>query len=313
MKYVISGGTGLIGSALVESLARDGNEVIVLTRSPEKHQHVLPGGATAIRWDGRTTQGWGHVVDGADAVVNLAGETIAGETLLDVIFKRWTPERKARLLSSRLEAGRALVQAIADAQRKPRVLVQASAVGYYGDRGEEELTEDSAPGADFLAGVVREWEQSTAPISQDGVRQVIIRSPGVVMSLKGGALPFLLLPFRLFVGGPLGNGRQWFSWIHIQDEVAAIRFLIENSNANGPFNLVAPEIVRNRQLSSLIGKVMRRPAFIPMPRFFFNILIGEKTDFLLASQKQLPKRLNELGFPFQYPSLETALRDLLSR
>ncbi|MDD5466677.1 MAG: TIGR01777 family oxidoreductase [Anaerolineales bacterium] len=313
MNIVISGGTGLIGSALTAKLAQEGHHVTVLSRSPEKHKTHLPADVTIERWDGRTTQGWGAVVDGADAVVNLAGETIAGENLFEVIFKRWTPQRKARLRSSRLDAGQALVLAIAEAQRKPRVLVQASAVGYYGDRGEEELNEDSPPGKDFLAGLVQDWEQSTARVSEYGVRHVIIRTPGVVMSLKGGAFPFLLLPFKLFVGGPLGTGRQWFSWIHIQDEVEAIRFLIENPNASGAVNLVAPQAVRNRELSKLLGKLLRRPAFIPMPRFFFNILIGEKTDFLLASQKQVPARLNQLGFAFKFPTLEAALRDLLAR
>ena len=267
MKIVITGGTGLIGSALVASLAQDGNQVWILSRNPQSSIEKLPAGVKIAQWDGRTANGWGHLVDGADAVVHLAGESIAGESMSALIFKRWTPERKERLLNSRVEGGKAVVEAIEMAKVKPAVLVQASAVGYYGSRGDEVLTEESSAGDDFLARICQAWEASTAAVEPMGVRRVIIRSPGVVMSTAGGAFPYMLLPFRLFVGGPLGSGKQWFSWIHMKDEVKAIRFLIDRPAATGAFNLAAPQATTNAEFSKILGKVMSRPSFIPVLQY----------------------------------------------
>ena len=313
MKIVISGGTGLIGSALAASLAQDGHQVTILSRKPRAHADHLPSNVQAVEWDGRTADGWGHIVDGADALVNLAGESIAGDSMPALIFKRWTAERRGRLLTSRVDAGHAMLEAIENAQVKPGVLIQASAVGYYGSRGDEELTEDSSPGDDFLVRVCTAWEASTAAVEKLGVRRVIIRSPGVVMSLAGGAFPFMLLPFKLFVGGPLGGGKQWFSWIHIKDEVKAIRFLIDNPQASGAFNLVAPQATTNAEFSNILGVVMGRPSWFPVPAFALKLLFGAKATILLVSTRQIPKRLQELGFVFDFPTAQNAIADILKK
>lgn len=309
MRIIITGGTGLIGQELTANLTADGHDVIVLTRDPSKVTD-LPKNARAEKWDARTSQGWGHLADGADAVVNLAGESIAGDDLPSILFKRWSPDYKRAIKESRLQVGQAVMEAIRAAKQKPRVLIQSSAVGYYGSRGDEELTESSGPGNDFQAEVCQAWEASTAEAEALGVRRAIIRT-GVVLDSAGGSLPVIVLPFKFFAGGPLGNGQQWFPWIHIEDEVDAIRFLIENPNASGAFNLCAPFPVRNAELSRLIGKLMGRPAFMPAPAFAMQLVLGEKAVVVLGSQRQVPRHLQQLGFQFKYPKAEAALKDLL--
>ena len=301
MRIIITGGTGLIGGALAANLANDGHEVILLSRAPER-TILLPPGVRAERWDGRTATGWGPLADGADAIVNLAGEGIASG--------RWTEERKRRIRKSRVNAGQAVVDAVKAAARKPGVVIQSSAVGYYGVHGDEEITESAPAGSDYLAQVAMAWEGSTAPVETMGVRRIIIRT-GVVLSNKGGALPQMLLPFRLFAGGPLGNGKQWLPWIHIADEVGAIRFLIENRQASGAFNLCAPNPLTNAEFGRVVGRVMGRPAFMPTPAFALHLVFGEMATVLLDGQRQAPKRLIELGFAFRFPSAEAALRDIL--
>jgi len=312
MRVVITGGSGLIGRALARELLSAGYEVIALSRNPDKATG-LPAAVRAVHWDGRTSVGWGHLADGAEVIVNLAGESIAGDSMAALILKRWTPARKRLILESRLNAAGAVMQAIQEARHKPKVVVQASAVGYYGSRGDEELIETSAPGDDFVARVCRDWEASTTALEQIGVRRVIIRTGGVAISTEGGAFPFMLLPFRLFMGGPLGNGSQWFSWIHLADEARAIRFLIEAPSASGIFNLSAPGSMTNAEFSRILGRVLNRPSFIPVPAIALRLAFGEKAEILLVSQRQFPKRLLELGFNFQYPEAETALRNLLNR
>lgn len=306
MRIIITGGTGLIGRALAADLAGDNHEVVVLSRRPEQVAG-LPAGVRAERWDARTAAGWGALADGADAIVNLAGESIAGEGLIP---NRWTAKRKRRIRDSRLNAGRAVTQAVEAATHKPRVVIQASGAGYYGPHGDEQVTEETPAGNDWFEQVAVEWEASTAPVEALGVRRAIIRS-GVVLSTEGGALPRLLLPFRFFAGGPLGSGRQWLPWIHIADEVGAIRFLIENPTASGPFNLTAPNLLTNAEFSRVIGRVLRRPAFVPVPAFALRLLLGEMSMVLLEGQKAIPRRLQEMGFTFRFPEAEAALRDLL--
>ena len=301
MRIIITGGTGLIGQALVSSLAEDRNEIIILSRTPERDL-PLPDGVRLEGWDARTAEGWGSLADGADAVVNLAGESIAAG--------RWTDTRKRRILESRLNAGHALVQALETAQNKPRVVIQSSAVGYYGPCGDEKITEDTPPGDDFLARVAIEWEASTAPVEEMGVRRAIVRG-GVVLSPDGGALPRLLLPFKFFAGGPLGGGQQWLPWIHIADEVAAIRFLIEHEAASGPFNLAAPNPLTNAHFGQVLGKVIGRPAVMPAPAFAMRMAFGEMSTVLLDGQRAVPRRLLDMGFNFRFPEAESALRDLL--
>jgi hypothetical protein len=310
MRVIITGGTGLIGKAMTASLAAEGYEVIILSRTPAKATG-LPQGARAVRWDGQTASGWGDLAEGAEAIVNLAGESIGGENMLALITRPWTRERLQLIRTSRVNAGKAVVQAIEQARVKPRVLVQSSAVGYYGLPGDQEIAEDTPAGNDALAQICLDWEATTASVEALGVRRVVIRTGGVVMSTQGGALPFMLLPFKLFVGGPLGSGKQWFSWIHIADEVRAIRFLMERADARGAFNLCAPEPLRNGELARVIGQVMRRPSCVPTPAFAMKLLLGDKAALVLDGQRQVPKRLLELGFQFQFPQAKVALQDLL--
>jgi len=300
MRVIITGGTGLIGRALAADLASSGSEVIVLSRAPERATG-LPPGVRAVRWDAHTAEGWGALADGCDAIVNLAGQNLIGY---------WTAERKRRSRQSRLGAGRAVTAAVEQAKVKPRVVVQASGVGYYGPHGDEEILEDAPPGEDFLARTALAWEDATAPVEALGVRRAVIRS-GLVLSTGGGALPLIMLPFRFFVGGPLGGGRQWFPWIHLADAVRAIHFLIEDKAASGPFNLVAPGALTNARFSRVLGRTMRRPSFMPIPAFALRLLLGEMSTLALVGQRAVPRRLSDLGFTFRFPDAEAALRDLL--
>ncbi|MBN2470370.1 MAG: TIGR01777 family oxidoreductase [Anaerolineae bacterium] len=307
MRVVITGGSGLIGRGLVRSLSADGHESIILSRSPGNVLN-LPAGAEAVYWDGETTEGWGRYVDGADAVVNLAGESIAGSGLLDV---RWTSARRRRILESRITAGRVITAAIKEAKTRPGVLLQASAVGYYPTHTDDrDVAETDPAGRGFLADVVKDWEASTKATEKLGVRRVLLRT-GVVLSPRGGALPRQMLPFKFFAGGPLGSGEQWFPWIHLQDHVAAMRFLMAHEDASGVFNLSAPNPVRNAEFSKALGKAMGRPSAIPVPAFVFELMFGEAATVLLEGQKAVPKRLQELGFTFEFPEVGPALEDLL--
>ena len=302
MKVIIAGGTGLIGRALSESLIHDGHEVIALSRNPERMAN-FPRAAKLEKWDGQTAQGWGKLVTGADAMVNLAGENLSAG--------RWTARRKQQILESRLNAGKALLQAIQGSVKKPPILVQSTAVGYYGPSGDEWLSEEAPPATDFLARVCQAWENSTQPVEALGVRRVVTRS-GVVLSTRSGAFPRMLLPFRLFAGGPLGSGKQWLSWVHLEDEVRALRFLIENPAARGTFNIAAQPL-SNRQFARVLGKVMHRPAFVPVPAFAIRLLFGEMGTVVLDGQRVSAERLVGLGFRFRFPEAEAALMDLLKK
>jgi uncharacterized protein (TIGR01777 family) len=300
MRVIITGGTGLIGRALAAHLTERDYEVILLSRRPERATG-LPAKARVEGWDARTAAGWGRLADGAAAIVNLAGESIAG---------LWTTQHKRRIRESRLKAGRAVVQAIELATVKPRILIQASGVGYYGPRGDEGITEEEPSGKDFLSQLAVEWEACTVPVEAMGVRRAIVRS-GAVLSTEGGALPPLLLQYRLFAGGPLGSGHQWMPWIHMADEVRAVHFLVENQNAHGAFNLTSPNPLTNADFGRALGRVMKRPFLLPVPAFALRLLAGEMSTVLLDGQRALPKRLLDLGFTFRFPDAEAALRDLL--
>jgi uncharacterized protein (TIGR01777 family) len=301
MRVIVSGGSGLIGRALVDGLAADGHQTTVLSRSLDRLRD-LPAGVRAAPWDARSAEMLTPLVAGADAVVHLAGEGIASG--------RWSAERKRRIRDSRVDSSAAMAAAIALAEPRPSVLLQASAVGFYGSRGSEELTEESAPGDDFLAETCRQWEAASAAVEDLGVRRVVLRT-GLVLARDGGALPRMQLPFRLFAGGPLGNGRQYMPWIHLDDEVGAIRFLLDSPTAGGPFNLTAPEPLTNKQFSRTLGRVLRRPSFMPAPAVALRLALGEMSKLLLEGQRALPRRLEEAGYRFRYPGLETALRDLV--
>jgi len=302
MRIIITGGTGLIGRALSANLAADGHQVILLSRSPDRVTGLTKG-VQAEGWDARTAEGWGHLADGADAIVNLVGESLAAG--------RWTEERKRRIRDSRVNGGQAVVQAVETATNKPGVIIQSSGIGYYGPRGDEVITEQDSAGNDFLSQICIDWEASTAHVEEMGIRRPIIRS-AVVFSADAFAFKRMVLPFKLFAGGPIGSGRQRLPWIHIADEVAAIRFLIEHPDASGPFNLSAPNPVTNAQFSRILGKVMGRPAFMRVPAFAMRLLFGEMATVLLDGQRAVPQRLLDLGFTFRFPEIENALRDLLS-
>jgi uncharacterized protein len=300
MRILITGGSGLIGRRLSQSLVADGHEVVVLSRSPERVQG-LPRGARAERWDGRSGGAWTDLLAGA-AVVHLAGESIAEG--------RWTAEKKRRIRASRVDSSRALAEAVATSSALPAVVLQGSAVGFYGDRGSEELTESSAAGTDFLGEVSRAWEEASAGLDALGVRRPILRT-GVVLDPAGGVLEKMVLPFRLFAGGPLGDGRQFLPWIHWQDQIGAIRFLLDHPTATGPFNLTAPHPVSYLEVARQLGRVLHRPSFAPAPAFVLRLVLGEKAVIVLGGQRALPTRLLELGYRFRFTELGDALRDLL--
>lgn len=300
-KVVVAGGSGRIGRALVAELAGAGYEVVVLSRGAAG-TGAERSAARGVAWDGRQVGPWAAELEGAVGVVNLAGEDIAGG--------RWSARRKRLLLDSRRDSTAAVVAALAGARRRPPVLLQASAVGYYGDRADEPLDEGSRPGSGFLPEVCVAWEEASAPAAALGVRRVVLRT-GLVLARDGGALPEMARPFRLGVGGPLGDGRQWMPWIHLADEVGAIRFLLERADASGPFNLVAPEPATNAELSRALARALRRPALLRAPAFALRLALGEMAGMLLGGQRVAPRRLLEAGYRFRFPELAAALADLL--
>ena len=302
MTIVVTGGTGFIGRRLVGALVDAGHRVILLTRSPAGGRH--PRGAEARVWDGETQGPWAACIDGADAVINFAGEPIAGG--------RWTGERKRRIVDSRISATRAVVEAIGTAAIKPGVLLNASAVGYYGSVPEGDVTEDAPSGVGFLADTCRMWEVEARRAESFGVRVVLIRM-GIVVGEAGGALEKMILPFRLFVGGPVGSGRQWFPWIHADDVVGAVIFALERVSLSGPVNLAAPEPATMETFCSTLGRVMGRPSWLRVPEWALTLLLGEMAGMLLGGQRIIPAQLRRNGYVFRHPELEPALRSILRK
>ena len=301
---IISGATGFIGTILVKKLVARNYHVVVLSRNPGKAAAFNSSQVKVVAWDGRSANGWGHYVDGAYGIINLAGENIAAG--------RWTPARKTAILQSRLAAGRAIVEAVALSARKPRVVIQASGIGYYGNRGDTVLDETSSSGTGFLADVAIQWEKSTKPVEALGVRRAIIRT-GIVLGRGGGFLSRVLLPFKLFMGGYLGSGRQWLSWIHMEDEVSAICFLLEQDAAQGAFNLSSPQPLTAKDFFVEVGTALGRPSWLPVPGFVMHLALGEMADeLILSGQRALPARLLEAGYAFHYPSAQHALQNILS-
>jgi len=288
----IAGGTGLLGTALVRALRADGHRLIVLTRRPT-HEHD-------VQWSAREDDmGWTSVLNGAQAVVNLAGASIGGG--------RWTTARKALIRESRTRATGALVKAMTKSLQPPPVFISSSAVGIYGTRGEEPVTESSAPGSDFLAVVCRDWER-VADQAPRTSRVVLLRS-GVVLARHGGALPQLALPFKLFAGGPAGTGRQFISWIHIDDWVAMVKWALAMPDVAGAVNVTAPVPVTNEEFSRTLGRILGRPSWLRAPAFALRLALGEMADgLILGGQRVLPDVARKHGFVFRYPTLEPALR-----
>jgi hypothetical protein len=308
MKVIITGGTGDIGRYLVKELSQHGHQLVILTRNPDKYRGNFEDAVELVQWDAKTAAGWAEHADGADAIINFAGENLAGETFLP---DRWTKGKKLKVVRSRQQAAEAVVEAVMAARQKPKVVFQASGAGYYGPRNDDiPLGEDAPPGDDFLGRTCVEWEQSTSAVKEMGVRQVILRT-GLVLMTESGSLQRLIFQFKLFGGGCFGNARQWWPWIHIQDEVKAIRFLLESSDADGPYNLTAPNPVTNKTFTKILGRVLKRPAFLPIPGFAMKLLLGEVATIVLDGQRAVPKRLLEAGYEFEHTDLEPALENLI--
>lgn len=302
MNIVIAGGSGFLGSALARSLALEGHDVAILTRqalnrSAAPHLSFVP-------WTPDGNAGpWAHLVDGASAVVNLAGESIAA--------KRWSPAQKRKLRDSRLLATQSLTTAIQQASHPPGTFISGSAVGYYGDRGDETLTESSAPGTDFLANLAKDWETAANEVSR--VTRVALVRTGIVLDREGGALPKMLPPFKMFAGGPLGAGTQYMPWIHKHDWVRLVSWTITAEGARGPLNATSPSPVTNAEFSKALGHALKRPSFLPAPAFALRIALGEMADALLLSgQRALPRRATDLGFSFRYSNIDDALASVLT-
>jgi len=304
MRVVITGGSGLIGRSLSRELANAGCEVIVLSRRASQIRESFEPHARTVHWDALTSNGWLKFAENA-AIVNLAGENIGSG--------RWTPEKKYRIVRSRLNAANAVVEAVNKTSKKPTVIIQASGIGYYGHRGDEVLDENSSGGTGFLADIAEQWEQAIQPVCNSNLRCVIIRIAPVLAS-DGGFMARVLPPFRMFLGGHPGPGIQWFPWIHIEDLTAAIHFLIEDRNLTGVFNLTSPNPVLAKDFYDTLGKIMNRPAICPMPAFILKVLLGEMaTELLLSGQKALPARLISAGYKFKYPDAESALQDIITK
>jgi hypothetical protein len=304
MNWLIAGGSGRIGAALTDILLPDGHQVTILSRQPDRPRSRFRAEVSIQHWDGRTLGDWAGQIGQADVVVNLAGEKLAGPNPFSM---RWTAARKQRLCMSRKWAGEALAAAIAAAARKPKVFIQSSGIDYYPIQ-DQIATEETPPGEDFLSNICAEcWEPSTAEVEQIGVRRAVLRI-GPTLSL---ILPPLALQSRMFLGGPLGSGKQWVSWVHLEDVIRTIIFLVETESASGPFNLCAPNPVTNAEFSKILGKVQHRPSLLPTPAFMMRLAFGEMADTLLLGVRAAPVRLLELGFEFRYPQLEPALRNML--
>lgn len=294
MKVLIAGGSGFLGTALAKSLEQDGHEVFILTRrNPRKKNQ--------IQWDGRTTAGWGSRINEMDVVVNLTGYGLE--------HWPWTKRKKQRFVDSRVLPGLTLASAIKEASRRPRVFVQTSGINRYGLRNEGIADESTAPADDFLAQITVGWENATQSVEELGVQRVITRN-AVVLARRGGLFPLMALPMRLFFGGRFGDGKQASPWIHLDDYVGAVRFLMEKGDARGPFNLIAPTPTSNADFMRTIAKVLHRPYWFHLPAFLLRIPLGEMSVLLTEGSYSEPKRLLEFGYKFQFPTLESAVRDI---
>lgn len=295
MKVLIAGGSGFLGTALRTSLVEDHHDVFILTRRPSK-------GPSEVRWDGKTTDGWGPLINDIDAVVNLTG--------FGLEHWPWTQKQKQKFVDSRVLPGLALVSAIQSASHRPRVFLQTSGINRYGLRGEGLADESTPPADDFLAQLTVKWEEATKPIEELGVRRVIARN-AVVLARNDGLFPLMALAPRLFFGGKFGDGKQAMPWVHIRDQTRAMRFLLENENARGPYNLISPEPVSNAEFMRAIVNTLHRPYWFHIPEFLLRLVLGEMSVLLTEGRYSQPKRLLELGFPFQFGKLKDALKDLL--
>ena len=301
MRVLVTGATGFVGGSVCEALKKASHQVVALSRDAASARKRVSALDAAHSWDPLAGPPPGEAFSGIDGVVHLAGESVVG---------RWTEAKKAAIRDSRVAGSANLVKGLAQAEPKPRVLVAASAIGYYGDRGDEELTENSAPGDDFLARTCQEWEAASRKAEDLGVRVATLRT-GIVLGEGGGALQAMLTPFKLGAGGPLGSGSQWWSWIHRRDVIGLILFALQNP-CQGPINATAPNPLRQKDFAKVLGKVLHRPAFMPAPAFALRLVLGGFSAELLSSKRVLPRLAREIGYSFQFGELDPALRDVLS-
>jgi uncharacterized protein (TIGR01777 family) len=305
MRILVSGSTGFLGTALIDVLGREGHTIVRLVRPGTGNREVSGAPAKTVQWDPVGGQFDAATAEGADALVHLAGASIADG--------RWNAARKNLLRTSRIEATRHLIGALSKLKQPPRVIVASSAIGYYGDRGDETLTETSAPGSDFLGGLCREWEAENARGTKFGARVVMLRF-GIILAADGGALPRMALPFKMGAGGRLGDGRQWMSWLTLTDAVGIFCFALTNSGLAGPTNAVSPNPVQNGEFTRILAKALHRPALFPAPVFALRLALGEMADaLLLVSQKVKPSKLEQTGYRFAQPELPAALAEVFRK
>lgn len=298
MKFFLTGGSGFVGSYLAKQLSQRGHAITILTRSFRPRSDSQPA-VTSVQGDPNEPGPWMQMVPEHDVIINLAGASI---------YLRWTEENKKIIRASRVLTTRHLVEALAAAPaRQTKLLLSTSAIGYFGDRGEAELTEDSGSGEDFLAQLAQEWEEEALKAQDLGVRVAITRF-GIVLGRGGGILAQLVPLFKAFVGGPVGSGKQWFSWIDQDDQLRAFLFVLEHPDLSGPINFTSPNPVRNADFAKALGKVLNRPSWVPAPAFAVKLALGEFAEVVLGGQKVLPKKLLEAGFTFEYPTIEASLR-----
>jgi NAD dependent epimerase/dehydratase family enzyme len=326
-RVVVTGATGLIGKALCKQLIAKGYQVVVFSRDPQKARDAVPGAAEYVAWQPAEHGAWASAIDGAYAVIHLAGASL--------FAKRWSRAYKREIVASREVGTRGLVSAMAQAQVKPQVFISSSAVGYYGPSGDRPLDESAPAGSDFLAQVCQIWEREGEKAEALGIRTVILRSgvvigssdgklpfpidlagaslsrPGVILKTDEGAFPLLMMPFRLFTGGPILPGTQWFAWVHIDDLVGILMLSLEDARARGPINATAPEPQTNRDFAKTLGRVMHRPAWLPVPGFAMKLLLGEMADMITTGQRVAPKKAMDLGYQFKYWTSEQAIRRIL--
>lgn len=301
-RIIITGATGLIGRKLSRELVNRGDEVIVFSRDIDKAKDIVPGASDYVKWDYKRPELWSDKINGSDAVIHLAG--------INIFSERWAALFKKKILVSREISTRNLVNAIEACSIKPKTFICASGVGYYGNGGETILTEDSPVGEDFLADVCKVWEEEAAKVETSGVRRVSVRT-GIVLSKEDGALKQMLLPFKLFVGGALGNGKQWFPWLHIDDIVGIYLHAIDDEKLSGALNAASPNIVKMKEFANQLGNVMVRPSLFSVPRFALRLAIGDAADVVLSGQRVDVNKLLNSGYKFKYANLKEALTNLL--
>lgn len=301
-KIVVTGATGLIGESLCKALIGRGDDITVFTGSIYKAKLIIKGAKEYIYWDYNKPGEWANFLNSKDAVIHLAGASIAG--------KRWTDSYKGTILESRKVSTQKLVQAFESVRQKPEVFISSSATGYYGNAGDEILTEDSKNGNDFLSLVCRIWEESAVKAKNFGIRSVSIRT-GIALSSDGGALKQMLLPYKFFMGGHLGSGKQWFPWIHIADLIRIYLYALDNPSVNGAINAVAPGQINAKEFAKYIGKTIHRPSFFPVPLIALKLAVGEAASSIVANQRVIPKKLLDAGFNFKFENVDEALKDLL--